>query len=55
MLGVRNYGFPGFFNEANPESSTRNTGTNYFTSNLSRPRMTQLYRREVAAPRTVAP
>ena len=27
MIGVRNYGFPGFFNEANPESSTRNTGT----------------------------
>jgi hypothetical protein len=27
MIRVRNYGFPGFFNEANPESSTRNTGT----------------------------
>lgn len=29
MIRVRNYGFPGFFSEANPESSTRNTGTKH--------------------------
>jgi hypothetical protein len=39
MIRVRNYGFPGLFNEANPESSTRNTGTKDSTSNLSRPRL----------------
>jgi hypothetical protein len=38
MIRVRNYGFPGFFSEANPESSTRNTGTKTSTSNLVRPR-----------------
>jgi hypothetical protein len=27
MIRVRTYGFPGFFYEANPESSTRNTET----------------------------
>jgi hypothetical protein len=39
MIGVRSYLFPGFFNEANPESSTRNTGANHFTSNLVRPQI----------------
>ena len=27
-MRVRNYGFPGIFYEANPESSTRNTEAN---------------------------
>jgi hypothetical protein len=38
MIRVRNYGFPGFFYEANPESSARNTATKHSTSNLVRPR-----------------
>jgi hypothetical protein len=30
MIRVRTYGFPGFFCEANPESSTRNIETIQF-------------------------
>src|SRR3954451_23558525 len=36
-MRVRTYGFPEFFNEANPESSTRYTGTSSPTSKLVRP------------------
>ena len=41
MIRVRTYWVPGFFYEANPESSTRNTEANNFTSNLVRPRYVQ--------------
>ena len=37
MILVRTYWFPGFFNEANPESSTRYTETSSSTSKLFRP------------------
>ena len=36
-MRVRTYWVPGFFNEANPESSTRYTGTSSSTSKLVRP------------------
>ena len=42
MIRVRTYWVPGFFYEANPESSTRNTEANNFTSNLVRPRYVQV-------------
>jgi hypothetical protein len=37
ILGVRSYWFPGFFYEANPESSTRYIGNVSPTSKLVRP------------------
>jgi len=37
VFTVRTYWFPGSFNEANPESSTRYTGTSSPTSKLVRP------------------
>ena len=36
-MRVRTYWFPEFFNEADPESSTRYTGTSSSTSKLVRP------------------
>ena len=39
-MRVRTYWVPGFFNEANPESSTRYIGTSRSTSKLFRPRVT---------------
>ena len=36
-MRVRTYWFPGLFNEANPESSTRYTETSSSTSKLVRP------------------
>ena len=39
MLGVRNYGFPGIFYEANPGPRLATPGRSSFTSNLFRPRM----------------
>ena len=42
MILVRTYWFPGFFNEANPESSTRYIGTSSSTSKLFRPLATPI-------------
>ena len=49
-MRVRTYWFPGFFNEANPESSTRYTGTSSPTSKLVRPLATAYKGSGEAAP-----
>jgi len=49
-MRVRTYGVPGFFYEADPESSTRDIGAISFTSNLIRPLARQMIAAAGAGP-----